>query len=549
MIRDHLAAGRTALEQGKWADARSAFQDALVERETSEALEGLADACWWLCDASASVRYRERAWVRFRESGDLVRAGRAAIDLCIAYLINLGNDAAARGWLARAERVLRDTDPNPLQGWLWLMQGYMSPDAARSRALTSQALEFAQRSHDIDLELVALSDLGRALVIEGQIDDGLAMLDEALAGTLGGEYRRLDTVVFTSCSMLFACHLAGDLDRANQWCRVADEFMRTYGCPFLYARCRTHYGGVLVTAGHWTAAEDQLQAALQMSADAGPGPRMDALAQLADLRVRQGRLEEAEALLARMDGTRDVALAAAALCMARGEPAVAAGILARRAKMLGEHHIETAVALSMLVEAHIADGDLPAAHDAANRLHILAEAQDRGPAQALDALTAARIAAAESRIEEAVEELERALRRLAALDLPLERARVRLELARLLSHPRRQLAIAEAEQALTTFEQLGAATDANAAASLLRELGAPARTGAKNVGILTEREHDVFNLVALGLTNPEIAGRLYISRKTAANHVSHILAKLGLRNRAEVVAYAATQPTTAPPNP
>ena len=42
------------------------------------------------------------------------------------------------------------------------------------------------------------------------------MLDEAMAGTLGGEYRRLDTVVFASCSMLAACHLAGDLDRANE---------------------------------------------------------------------------------------------------------------------------------------------------------------------------------------------------------------------------------------------------------------------------------------------------------------------------------------------
>jgi DNA-binding NarL/FixJ family response regulator len=348
--------------------------------------------------------------------------------------------------------------------------------------------------------------------------------------------------------MLAACHLAGDLDRANQWCRVADEFMRTYGCPFLYARCRTHYGGVLVTSGQWTAAEDQLQAALQMSANAGPGPRMDALAQLADLRVLQGRLEEAEALLALMDDTRDVALAAAAVHMARGEPAVAAGILARRATMLGDRNIETAATLSMLVEAHLGDGDLAAAHGAANRLHTVAEAQDRGPAQALAALAAARIAAAESRVDEAVDDLERALHRLVALDRPLDTARARLELARLLAQPRRQVAVAEAGRALSTFEQLGAATDANAAAALLRDLGAPARTGPKNLGVLTGREQEVLSLVALGLTNPEIARRLYISRKTASNHVSHILAKLGLRNRAELVAHAAGQSTTARPN-
>ena len=179
--------------------------------------------------------------------------------------------------------------------------------------------------------------------------------------TLGGEYRRLDTVVFASCSMLAACHLAGDFDRAKKWCRVADEFMQTFGCPFLYARCRTHYGGVLVAAGQWNEAEEQLQAALQMSEDAGPGPRMAALAQLVELRLRQGRVEEAEALLALMDDTSEVALAAAGVRMARGEPAVAAGILERRAKLLGGSHIEAAATLAMLVDARLGDGDLAAA--------------------------------------------------------------------------------------------------------------------------------------------------------------------------------------------
>lgn len=539
---DRFAAASVALREGRWEDARSLFELSLEERETPEALEGIAEACWWLCDAAASVRHRERAWVKCREGGDVLRAGRAAVDLSIAYLVNLGNESAARGWLGRAQRVLRDADPNPLQGWLWLMQGYMSVDPALARDLTVRALEFAQTSGDLDLELVALSDLGLALVAGGRVDEGMAMLDEAMAGTLGGEYRRLDTVVFASCSMLAACHLAGDLDRAIQWCRVADDFMSTFGCPFLYARCRTHYGGVLMASGHWPEAELQLQAALEMSEDAGPGPRMDALAQLADLRLRQGRLEEGEALLALMDETRDVTLAAAAARMARGEPAVATGFLQRRAKLLGERHIEAAATLAMLVEAHLGNGDVSSAREAAGRLRVAAEAQDRGPARALAVLAAARIAAAESRPAEAIDDLEGALQLLAALDLPLETARVRLELARLISELRPQLAVTEATQAFATFEQLGAAADANAAAALLRELGAPARTGPKKLGVLTGREQEVLHLVAIGLSNPEIAQRLYISRKTASNHVSNILAKLGLRNRAEVVAYAAQHP-------
>ena len=55
---------------------------------------------------------------------------------------------------------------------------------------------------------------------------------------------------------------------------------------------------------------------------------------------------------------------------------------------------------------------------------------------------------------------------------------------------------------------------------------------------LTEREREVLALVARGYTNKQIAGALYVTEKTARNHVSHILEKLGLSRRSEAAAYA-----------
>ncbi|MGH3491329.1 MAG: helix-turn-helix domain-containing protein, partial [Actinopolymorphaceae bacterium] len=56
------------------------------------------------------------------------------------------------------------------------------------------------------------------------------------------------------------------------------------------------------------------------------------------------------------------------------------------------------------------------------------------------------------------------------------------------------------------------------------------------VAALTRREREVALLVADGLTNPELARRLYISPKTVAVHVSNILHKLGVTSRTEVTA-------------
>lgn len=95
---------------------------------------------------------------------------------------------------------------------------------------------------------------------------------------------------------------------------------------------------------------------------------------------------------------------------------------------------------------------------------------------------------------------------------------------------------------VTMLDGLGAAGTADRARALMRERGCatvpqrPRPTTRVNPGGLTNRQLEVARLVAEGLSNSEIAKRLYISSKTADHHVSAVLAKLGMTSRREVLA-------------
>jgi len=356
-------------------------------------------------------------------------------------------------------------------------------------------------------------------------------------------------VVMTSCNTIIACSRSGDFARARQWIRAADEFNRRYGSPHLYAVCRTHYGSILIATGRWAEAEVELRAALDIGRRAEPALRGEALAKLAELRLAQGRVEEAERLLEGLEDEPAAVLASAAVDLALGRAAHAVSLLERRLREIGEASLEAAALLELLVEG---GSERDAVPDVAERARRLAEL---GAATGCDLLVAraertlGRALLADRRAPDAAAHLERALSRFRRLEMPLEVARSRLLLARSLAIEARELAIAEGERALAGLEKLGASRDADAAAAFLRSLGVKAaRSGPKGLGILTRREQEVLRLVAEGLSNPEIAERLFLSRKTVEHHVASILAKLGVRSRGEAAARAlASSESEIPP--
>jgi len=190
------------------------------------------------------------------------------------------------------------------------------------------------------------------------------------------------------------------------------------------------------------------------------------------------------------------------------------------------------------VDARLACADLRGAQAVVTKLVELATASGIRLVAARADLAAARVARVGGEVEEAAERARRALTAFLNLAMPLDAGEARLELAHALASEASDVATDEARTALAVFRELGAALAVDSAVALLRELaGATDRGGPHRGASLTPREHEVLELVALGLSNARIAASLVISEKTAGHHVSHILAKLGVHNRTEAAAH------------
>ena len=309
-----LVRAQQAMEAGQWAIAKEAFEAILDPAESGETLFGLGMALWWLGETESSLRHWERAYAVFRRRPDPGQALLAAYCLCLSYRMSLGNDAASRGWLGRAARLVEEFDLGPLSGWVLVARAYIATDSGHpdeGETSAREAWEIGREAGDIELELSAMSELGAALVELGHVQEGVALLDEAMAGALSGAGGGLEMVLVITCRTITSCSRCGDLARAVQWVRAADDFHQRYGSFHLYTTCRTQYGSILLATGKWDQAEHELQAALRTGKRAEPALHAEALAKLAELRLAQGRTEEAELLLAGYEDRPAAAYAAA----------------------------------------------------------------------------------------------------------------------------------------------------------------------------------------------------------------------------------------------
>ena len=437
-----------------------------------------------------------------------------------------------------ARSVLAEVgEDGPEHGWALILQTFAEPDPAAREVLLRDAIAIGRRLGDPDVEFEALVCLGGVFLMTGRVEEGLVLIDEALAATCAGELAEIATVDSIFCLFFWACELVNDVPRADQWMRRAAELMQHHHVAGAF--CRAHYGGILTAAGRWDEAEAQLVESARLF-DGGM-PRAAALIRLADLRLRQGRLEEAAQLLDGLDTHPDAVRTLAALHLARGAPALARDLLERgtarsddAVPRVGETSMIGPL-LALLVDVHLAEGDIDGADRTAKRLGRLAEAQ-RGPyLTAAAALARGRVCVASGQ-GDARGCMHAALAGFAQAQLPMELAITRLELARAQADDRGRGRHGKGSVGgLRTPRRRSARRRRRGAASFAR-CAHPDRP--QGGGGAHEARSEVLELIGAGLTNVEIGERLFITRKTVEHHVGNMLAKLGLRNRAQAATYA-----------
>ena len=491
----------------------------------------------------------EAAFRLYRAAGNNRAAARVAADLADLHNTMFGNRAAGQGWVQRGRRLLADEGRCPEAGYLELsIIACEAPDVGELLAGADRALALATEFGDPALEVRALADSGYALVVQGRLTEGFARLDEAMATLSTGEIEDVGVAGTSYCALLSACDRAGDVRRAEEWTRVITETVLDPlgGQPrVLHAHCRLAYGSVLCTVGRWPEGESAMLELLDPGM-ASVGHRADAAARLAGLRLLQGRFEEAAELLGMTLDRPFSAEPLARLHLLTGEHDLAAAVARRSLVAVPGDHLRVGTLLGIVVEAEVARDDLVAASAAAEELRALAGASDDRCLLAEASVAAARVAAARLDPAGAVAHYRDALAHLCD-DRPLLAGTISLEVAQVLAESGdTAAAVHEAQLARATFDRLGAKLLADRTDALLRSLGSRSRSigrpPAAAVAELTGREREVLALLREGLTNAEIGARLFISAKTAEHHVGHVLAKLGVRSRAEAAAVAATLP-------
>jgi tetratricopeptide (TPR) repeat protein len=470
-----LQRAREAAACGDWEQAYD-----LLMKADSDGLMGptdlqlLGEVAYAAGHLDVTIEAWERTHALCVQAGDPVMAAGAAVRVAMHLLLDTALMAPVRGWLARAERLLEGQQETPAHAWLAVVRTYeqmLTGDVQGARQWSERAIEVGSAC-DAAACAVGRVAAARLRILDGDVAEGLALLDEAGVAAVSGDLDPLSTGL-VYCELVCALQGLAQYDVAEEWTQAMERWCRTNAIGSLHGRCRVHRAEILRLRGACDEAERE---ALVACEELRPYLRREMgwpLSELGRIRLRKGDIDGAEeALLAAHRVGWEPQPGLALVCLARGESAAAAaGIrdaLERPSRVPSKElppdtDLQRAPLLDAQVEIEIAGGDLGRARAAADELERVAARFQSKALVAGATLARGRVRLAEGHAAEAERCCSQAARLWNEIGAPYEAALTRMVLAQALrAGGSEDQAVLELQAARTILERIEvAATETN----------------------------------------------------------------------------------------
>jgi tetratricopeptide (TPR) repeat protein len=507
---------RAAAARGDWRQAYALFADA----DASTPLAGpdlpmFADVAYAAGHLDATIDAWERAHAESVQTGDHLSAASAAVRVAMHLLFDTALLAPVRGWLTRADRLLEGHEGTPVHAWLAVVRNYerlLSGDFATARQWARRAIELGT-IHDPAAAAIGRVAEARSLILQGDVAQGLALLEEAGVATVTGELDPVWTGL-VYCELVCAFQAVAQYDLADEWTEAMERWRHGQPVGSLHGRCRVHRAEILRLRGSCAEAEEQ---ALLACEELRPYLRRELgwpLTELGRIRLRRGDIQGAEeAFQAAHRAGWDPQPGLALVHLARGDVALAVTSIREALdhpssvpskEWPPNTELRRAPLLEAQVEIDVAAGDLDGARGAAEELARVATRFQSKALIATADFAHGRVRQAEGDAAGARRHFEAASRAWIDIGAPYENALARMGLAHALrAEGKEERALLELRAAHEAFERIGAVQQASLAALAVGDLESievAAPESPIQPGLAFRREGDFWSVVFEGRT-------------------------------------------------
>jgi tetratricopeptide (TPR) repeat protein len=432
---------RHAAARGDWQQAFDLLMEADADGLLAPTdLPVLGEVAYAAGHLDVTIEAWERAHAACMQAGDPVAAAGAAVRVAMHLLFDTALMAPVRGWLARAERLLEGRGETPADAWFAVVRTYermLTGDMPGARQWARRAIEVGSKYDPAACAIGRVAE-ARLLILDGDVQQGLALLDEAGVATVSGDLDPLSTGV-VYCELVCALQGLAQYDVAEEWTEAMERWCETNAIGSLHGRCRVHRAEILRLRGSCNEAESQ---ALVACEELRPYLRRELgwpLNELARIRLHKRDIAGAEeALLAAHRAGWDPQPGLALVRLAQGDAATAAAsirdALERPLRVPSKEQppntdLQRAPLLEAQVEIEIAAGDIGRAGSAADELELVAARFESKALVASAALARGRVRLADGDAAGAEQSFSEAVRLWNEVGAPYEAALARMGLA------------------------------------------------------------------------------------------------------------------------